>query len=49
MLEILAAMEETGEAGGDHLNPYIIGAVALGALLVLLFVLVAFGKGREHV
>ncbi|MEH3033949.1 MAG: hypothetical protein PGN07_07880 [Aeromicrobium erythreum] len=43
---ILAAAEEGAEHGGPH--PYVIGAIALGILLVLLFALLAFGKGREH-
>ncbi|MCR4513141.1 hypothetical protein [Aeromicrobium sp. 50.2.37] len=46
MLEFLVAAEESAEGG--HINPYIIGGVALAILLVLLFALLAFGKGREH-
>lgn len=48
MFELLVAAEETAEHGGDHLNPYIVGGIALAALLLLLMALLAFGKGREH-
>ena len=34
------------ESGG--VNPWIIGAIALGILLVMLLVVVGFGGGREH-
>lgn len=30
------------------IHPYEVGAIALVALLLLLFALLAFGKGREH-
>jgi hypothetical protein len=34
------------ESGG--VNPYVVGAVALGILIALLLAVVAFGGGREH-
>jgi hypothetical protein len=34
------------ESGGT--NPWVIGGLALGLLLALLFAVVAFGGGREH-
>ena len=40
-------------AAGTHssepaIHPYAIGAIVLGILLVLLVVLLMFGKGRDH-
>ena len=32
----------------DGVNPWVIGGVALGLLLLLLLAVVAFGGGREH-
>jgi uncharacterized protein (DUF2062 family) len=29
-------------------HPYVVGAIALGLLLALLFAVVSFGGGREH-
>ena len=34
------------ESGG--INPYVVGGIALGLLLVLLVAVIAFGGGREH-
>ena len=48
MLEILAAMEESGEEGSFLFTAMLIGGTALDILLVLLIALLAFGKGREH-
>ncbi len=45
---LVAAAEQTEHAEEAAINPYIIGAVALGILFSLLFILLAFGKGREH-
>ena len=42
---ILAAAAEHGEPA---ISPYAVGAIALGILLALLLVLIAFGGGREH-
>ena len=47
MLTLLAAAEEAAEHE-PAVHPYVIGAIALGILLVLLLALLAFGKGREH-
>jgi hypothetical protein len=43
-LILLAAT--AGESEG--VNPWIIGGLALGGLLLLLLAVVAFGGGREH-
>jgi hypothetical protein len=43
---ITLAAEASSESEGA--NPYLVGAGALLVLLVLLFVVVAFGGGREH-
>ncbi len=48
MLELLLAAEEAAEAGEAAINPYVIGGIALGVLLVLLLITVLFGLGREH-
>jgi hypothetical protein len=34
------------ESGG--VNPYVVGGIALGILLVLLLAVISFGGGREH-
>ncbi|MDZ5662471.1 hypothetical protein HN031_14290 [Nocardioides sp. zg-1308] len=39
---------ETAEHDAPAVSPYVIGAVALGLLLVLLLAVVSFGGGREH-
>ena len=46
MYELLLAAEEGAEE--PFLFAWVIGAVTLGILLILLFALLAFGKGREH-
>ena len=40
----LAAEAESEPA----VHPYVVGAIALGLLLVLLLAVVSFGGGREH-
>ncbi|SEC81460.1 hypothetical protein SAMN04489844_3043 [Nocardioides exalbidus] len=40
----LAAEAESEPA----ISPYVVGAVALGLLIVLLLAVVSFGGGREH-
>ncbi len=44
---LIAHAAETAEHSGG-VNPYVIGGIALLVLLALLFVLLSFGKGREH-
>ena len=39
---------ESSEHGDPVVHPYVIGAIALGILLVLLAAVVSFGGGREH-
>ena len=39
---------EISEHGEPAVHPYVIGAIALGLLLVLLAAVVSFGGGREH-
>ena len=43
---IFLAESSGHESGG--VNPWVIGGVSLGALLLLLLAVVAFGGGREH-
>lgn len=43
-LTLLAA--EASDEPAVH--PYVIGVIALGVLLLLLFAVVSFGGGREH-
>ncbi|HWV25690.1 MAG TPA: hypothetical protein VNZ66_00585 [Aeromicrobium sp.] len=45
---LLVAASEAGHESEPAIAPWAVGAIALGLLLVLLFVLLAFGKGREH-
>ena len=42
---LVSADEELRDIG---IHPYAVGAIALGALVLLLVALLAFGKGREH-
>lgn len=35
-------------AGEPAVHPYVVGAIALGILLAMLFGLLMFGKGRDH-
>ena len=44
-LLLIQAAEEHHE---QVINPWIVGAVALGILLAMMVALVAFGGGREH-
>ena len=48
MVNTLIVLTETAghESGGA--NPYVVGGVALGVLLLLLIAVIAFGGGREH-
>ena len=48
MFSILAAAEEAEHTRDIGIDPYAVGAIALGILIVLLLMLLAFGKGREH-
>ena len=34
--------------GGAGVTPFVVGGTALLILLLLLFAIVSFGKGREH-
>jgi len=42
---IPAAVENSADPA---MHPYLVGALALAVLLVLLFGLMMFGKGRDH-
>jgi hypothetical protein len=44
---VIAASESAGH-GEPAVHPYVIGGLALGILLALLGILLAFGGGREH-
>ena len=48
MANTLILLSESAGHEGGGVNPWIIGAVALGLLLALLLAVVAFGGGREH-
>ena len=49
MHSFLVAAEESEHVTRDiGINPYGVGAIALGILLVLVLGLLQFGKGREH-
>lgn len=47
MFELILAAE-TAATEGTNLAPFITGGVALGILLILLAVVIQFGRGREH-
>jgi len=48
MLDLILAAEEAAAHGEPAINPYVIGGIALGVLVVLLLITVLFGLGREH-
>jgi hypothetical protein len=48
MHSFLAAAEESEHLRDIGINPYGVGAIALGILVILMLGLLAFGKGREH-
>lgn len=43
---LITAAAESGDQ--PALSPYVVGALVLGILLVLMFCLTMFGKGRDH-
>ncbi|MET0448557.1 MAG: hypothetical protein ABW004_09115 [Aeromicrobium sp.] len=45
---LTAAAEETEQLRDIGINPYGVGAIALGILIALVLGLLSFGKGREH-
>ena len=40
--------EAAGHESGGGINPWIVGGIALGILLLMLLAVVGFGGGREH-
>ncbi len=48
MLDLLLAAEEAAHEAEAAINPYVIGGIALGFLMVLLLITFLFGLGREH-
>jgi hypothetical protein len=44
----LALSESVAEKGDPPIGHYTVGAIALGILIVLMLILLAFGGGREH-
>jgi len=47
-MSLILAAAEGAEHGDPAISPYLVGAIALGSLLLLMVGLLAFGKGREH-
>ena len=45
---VITLAAETSEHGDPVVHPYVVGAIALGILLLLLAAVVSFGGGREH-
>ena len=41
-------MSEEGHVIDIPIEPWVVGAIALGILVLLLIALVLFGQGREH-
>lgn len=48
MLDLMLAAEEAAHHGEAAINPWIVGGATLTFLLILLFITVMFGMGREH-
>ena len=46
MLELLAANEEALRDIG--ISPWAVGGIAIGIFTVVMLLVLAFGKGREH-
>ena len=46
-LSVLLSESASSEEGGG-VNPYIVGAIALGILLTALLAVVSIGGGRDH-
>lgn len=47
MFELAVALEEAS-SGGATVSPVAVGVVVFGFLMILLFAMLAFGKGRDH-
>ncbi len=47
MRSTLITMAESAH-GSDGVSPYVVGGVALGALLFMLLVVIVVGGGRDH-
>jgi hypothetical protein len=47
MFQSLISLAESSH-GAEGVSPYVVGGVTLGILLFMLFVVVAFGGGRDH-
>jgi len=41
-------LSESASSEGGGLNPYLVGAIALGILLAALLAVVSIGGGRDH-
>ncbi len=48
MSSTVIRLAETAEHSSSSISPYAVGGVTLGILLLLLVVLLMFGKGRDH-
>ena len=48
MHSLIIAAEEAEKLRDIGINPYGVGAIALGILTTLMLALLQFGKGREH-
>ncbi len=48
MLDLMLAAEEAASHGDPAVPPIVVGAIALGFLLLLLFITLMYGLGREH-
>jgi hypothetical protein len=44
----IALSESAAEHSEPAVSPYTVGAIALGILIVMMLILLAFGGGREH-
>jgi hypothetical protein len=48
MLSTVITLAAEAEHGDPVVNPYVVGGITLGLLLVLLVAVISFGGGREH-
>ena len=48
VLTLAVRLTESASSEGEGLNPYLVGAIALGILLATLLAVISIGGGRDH-
>jgi len=47
-MSLILAAAEGAEHAEPAIHPYLVGALVLASFLILMLILLVFGKGREH-